>query len=246
MDSDAELRFAAVSLVAEYWPFNELFAAPCLRLAFDDPDSRIRGAATASLRYKLSSFVEDPSGQFRKLLNFLMDLEPVARELALGVRKELSDTLEWAHDEGLRELSQLAGEHLAEISRSVRTAASYLDHPSADLRRAALMVLYRRWRSVYDIRESCIRLIRNDPDLDVRLEAQSILTAAFSRSDDVEVGRFLASTVRDASEPTSLRRDAYLGLFVVRPMPVGRVLEVSSATFRFPEDVDWAFVNSFY
>lgn len=244
-DKDTPLRLAAVSLVADYWPFNELFAIPCLRLAFEDPDSRVRGAAIASLRLKLHSFVQDPSGQFRKFLMYLRDLEPVTYDFALSVRQELKETCDWAHGQGQDRLRHLAGEHLAEISRSAPTAISYLSHPSANLRRAALLSLYYHFSSDFKFQNTCMRMIANDPDLDVRLEAQSILSTVFGRTDDVEVGRFLASIVRDASQATALRKDAYMALFIVRPMPVGRILQIAPPSFPFPEDVDWAFVDTF-
>ena len=41
--SETSIRLAAVALVAEYWQGAEPFAAETLRLAFEDPDSRVRG-----------------------------------------------------------------------------------------------------------------------------------------------------------------------------------------------------------
>ena len=57
----ANTRLAAIALVAEYWQLAERFADDALRLAFEDPDVRVRGAALSSL-LRLWSFIDDPTG----------------------------------------------------------------------------------------------------------------------------------------------------------------------------------------
>ena len=243
--ADPATRLTAASLVAEYWPCNELFAAPCLRLAFEDPDPAIRGAALVSLVYKLHPLIDDASGVFQELRGLLWNLAPIPDELAHKVLREIDAAKARIRAVELSDLKQLAGEQLAEMCDSCTVAAMYVEHPAPNLRRAAIGVLYRYWRSDYDIRTVCMRLIVGDRDTDVRVEAEETLAAVCAGTNDAEAGRFLARIVRDASEPVKVRQRAYLALFFVRPMPVRRMLDVASREFRFPEDVDWDFVNSF-
>jgi hypothetical protein len=242
-NANTSLRLTAASLVAEYWSPDELFAAPCLRLAFGDPDAEVRGAALVCLLNGLHSFVDDPSGVLREILRFLRSVEPIAEALIHTLRTELNEGIEELHEQRIAELRQLAGEHLGEMCQSAATAVDYLRHPAENLRRAALLALYEYWRADFDVRSAAMQLIRNDDDLTVRLEAQNILSAVCYRTNDPEVRQFLAAMVRDSSEPMEIRKGAYLAMFMVRPMPVGRILQITSPDFRFPEEVDWAFVN---
>ena len=75
------LRLAAVALVAEYWPANGVFAADTLRLAFEDPDPRIRGAALVALT-PFGRYIADPSGFLPALLRQLF---------AAGVKEVLAE-----------------------------------------------------------------------------------------------------------------------------------------------------------
>lgn len=243
-NAEPALRLAAASLIAEYWPPHEAFAAPCLYLAFADPESAIRGAAIASLLYKLYPFVQDPSGLLGKLLRHLRSLEaPIDDELAREVRKEVSDDIQRAEEQGLLLCKQLAGDHFIEMVQAGAAVATYLEHPNANLRRAALLILYKYWRANVDMRNICMHLTRNDPDIEVRIEAQGVLSAVSAQTNDAEVGHLLAQIVRDSSEPIRLRKAAYISLFIVRPMPISRVLHATSADF--PKEVDWAFVDTF-
>jgi hypothetical protein len=51
--------------------------------------------------------------------------------------------------------------------------------------------------------------------------------------------------VYDASSPAELRVAAYHALFKIRGMPFEVARRVRLPEFRFPENVDWAFVDSF-
>ena len=42
-DPEPRLRLAAVALLAEYWRPGEVFAAPAIRSAFEDPEPAVRG-----------------------------------------------------------------------------------------------------------------------------------------------------------------------------------------------------------
>jgi hypothetical protein len=243
-DAHPSLRLAAVSLVAEYWRSDEYFVAPCLRLAFDDPVSVIRGAAIVCLMHGLHSYVDDASGLFGKLMAYLRNCEPIPCELVHAVQKEANDAIAEMHEQGLAELRQLADGHLEDMRQSVAAAVTYLDHPNMNLRRAALLALYEYWKADFDLRGACMRIIRYDRDLVVRKEAQNILSTICYHTNDSEVVQLLTQMVRDTSEPIELRKNAYLALFIVRPMPVNRILQVTTPGFQFPEDVDWTFVST--
>ena len=86
-NADTLLRLTAASLIAEYWPSDELFAAACLRLALDDPDAMVRGAALTCLLNGTHAFVRDAGGVFGQLMKFLRNLAPTPDELAHRSRR---------------------------------------------------------------------------------------------------------------------------------------------------------------
>jgi hypothetical protein len=245
-DLDGMLRLTAASLLAEYWPPNESFAGPCLQLAFTDPISPVRGGGLTCILFKLHPYIRDPSGMLGMLLGFLRSSEPkMSGDLMSDVQKAAKDAVDWANDRGVALYERLAGDHLADMLTSQMRAEGYLGHPDANLRCAGLLVLYKHWNLTADFRRICMRLIRDDPDVGVRIQAQDVLGAKYARTDDIEIGRFLAQIVLDEVEPIALRKQAYASLFVVRAMPVTRLLNTVSPDFRFPGEVDLAFVHSF-
>ncbi len=245
--SDAVKRLAAASLVAEYWPPNEIFASACLRLAFGDPEPTVRGAAIACLLNRVHPFIQDPVGSFEELLQFLRKLEPkIPVQVARDAKRAASGFSERANQRTKRLCEQLAGPHLSEMLTGRTATELYLNHPDSNLRRAAVLVLYTHWKSTSDLRSICKRLIREDCDTNVRTQAQDVLAGAYAGTDDAEIGQLLARVVSDESQPVDLRQHAYASLSVVRGMPARRWLDVVSREFRFPEDVDWSFVDSFF
>jgi hypothetical protein len=245
--TNASLRLAAASLVADYWHPDESFAAPCLTLAFSDPEPLIRGAALSALVYKLHSYVEDKSGMFRKLLTFLRSLDPSFSDPSIHeVQKHAAEVAQWAGERALLERQQLAGKHLDEMMRSVSGATAYLDDPVANIRAAAILLLYEHWKiKPFDLRSICMRMVMNDRDMEARIHAQGILSCVCFKTDDREVGRLLARIVRDNSEPIKLRKAAYVSLFSVRGLPAARILQAAETDFQDPSNVDWGFVETF-
>jgi hypothetical protein len=79
----------------------------------------------------------------------------------------------------------------------------------------------------------------------VRLQALAALSGYYLHTDDRRIGEMVARMVYDDSSPLELRRDAYQTLFSIRGMPTDALLKAASPAFRFPEDVDRAFVESF-
>ena len=72
-----------------------------------------------------------------------------------------------------------------------------------------------------------------------------MIASCYIRTDDSRIGALAARLVYDDSEPEELRITAYRSLFTVRGMPADEFLQAASAKFRFPEDVDWPFVDTY-
>ena len=145
-------------------------------------------------------------------------------------------------DEGVKQdWHQLAGAHLAEMLADRSAAERYMNHTDPRLRRAALSVLFFYWKATDSLRLASERLMTEDPDPAVRLDALATLCACYANSDDDRIGRVLAEITRDESAAVEFRRLAYEGLFAVRGIPVQSWPRVHAADF--PNQVDWAFVD---
>jgi hypothetical protein len=231
------LRLVAASLAAEHWQGIELFAQDVLRLAFDDPDSAGRGAALTALGFHMG-YISDPTGFLENLLQELFPARhsflDYARNLAIRVRKDTQ-----------RMWEDLGGSHIPHMLENRGAAEIYLKHSDSNLRAAALFVLNDYWEPDEKFVETCERMVFQDSDLKVRQLALSMLTCNFHGTDDVRIGRLTASIVYDSSVPVDLRLTAYRSLFTIRRVALDKFGAVHSRCFRFPDDVDWAFVDSF-
>jgi hypothetical protein len=237
-DTDATLRLTACSLAAEYWPGSAQIAREVLRLAFDDPDAAVRGAALKALS-RNSGHVSDPTDFIE---NLLRELFPGRREF-LNYAQSAVEQVRTAK----RQLwEELGGVHTPRMLESRAAAESYLEHHDANLRTAAIFILKDHWKPDEWFTRMCERIAFQDSDLKVRKLALSTLACCFSNTDDPRIGKLLASLVNDASIPQELCLTAYRSLFTIRPMPTDGVIAVGSASFRFPADVDWKFVDSFF
>lgn len=236
------LRLAAASLAAEYWPSHERFAPEVLRLAFQDSESSVRGAALYAI-WLVKHHVSDPTGFLRQLFAELFPLPPedVRAEILRGVRERKRRTVavvggRW---EGM------AGIHAAAMGESRAAAESYLSHPDPKLRRAALLAIKYHWTPDEAFKGHCERLVSEDHDVEVRSLALTCLAGCYSQSDDARIGRLAAQLVVDESAPRDLRLSAYSALFTIRGMPTEAVLAAHRSRSRFPENIDWEFVDTF-
>ncbi len=240
--SDANIRLAAAALVAEYWPAAERFASETLRLAFEDPDARIRGAALTALLV-LKSYITDPT---RVLASLLAELFPglSERQMVGWARKTDSDLADIRRK--IKTMwEETAGAHAAQMIESRASAESYLVHPDPQLRRAALFALKNEWGPDEALSRACEKLIFEDADSQVRALALTCLAGCYMHTDDRRIGELIARLVYDVSTPREVRWAAYRSLFHIRGMPHEAFARVASPAFRFPEEVDWKLVQSF-
>jgi len=237
------IRLAAASLLADCWTGNERFTAQLLRLAFHDSESLVRGAAIHAL-WLVKHHVTDATGFLHKFFDELFPLPPkeVRAELLRGLREGRRLRL-GAMEARWRDL---AGTHAAAMAESRTAAESYLSHRDPKLRRAALLALKYHWTPDEAFAGYCERLVFEDQNVDVLSLALSCLAGCYSHSDDQRVGRLAAQIVLDDSAPKRLRATAYCALFTIRGMPTKAFLTAHrSSSSRFPENIDWAFVDSF-
>jgi hypothetical protein len=141
----------------------------------------------------------------------------------------------------------LAGDQLDEMLRSRAYAVQLLNSPHVQARLGALVVLSEHWKDNADLASEFMRVARCDPDEEVRAVALQCVGQCHQGTDDRDVGLLLARIVTNNREPARVRAGAYCALYTLRDLPhrwPGFYAE-PPCPFRFPEDVDWSFVNSF-
>ncbi len=237
--SDVSLRLAAISLVAEYWPPSERFAADTLRLAFDDPEPKVRGAALMAL-WQMKQYISDPTKFLDRLFCRLF---PVSVQEAIKIRRGLAEKQLLAKKMWNEAWQKAAGSHALRMAESREVTESYLHHPEPEVRCAAIMALGHHWGPDQQFPQICERLVFEDSNAKVRSLALSCLAGCYVQTDDTRIGDLIAQLVLNESEPHTIRLAAYHALLMIRGMPIEALSEAMSTHFRFPEDVDWAFVK---
>ena len=239
---DASQRLAAVAIVAEHWLAGRTFAQDILRLAFDDPEPAIRGAALTALQLH-AQFIADPTRTLRKLLAELFPFRPQSR-------REKHSRDEW-YDERLKGILRKAlgdkrNEDASRILESRSGAESYLTHADSELRRWALFALSNLWKKDDKLAQLFEKLACEDPNVQVRSKALFCL-ASYTGAGNERIEQLIAWIVFDSCEPREIRICAYQCLFLVARAKCPDALHPSKIeSFRVPEDIDWAFVKSFF
>jgi hypothetical protein len=134
-----------------------------------------------------------------------------------------------------------AGPYFDQMLRSCKATWDYLTHPDARARLGALAMIRDYWKPTADFAQLCEKMACEDDDLNVRCIALNCLISCYYGTWDVRIGRWLAGVVRDETQPPMFRKLAYTMLFTVRAIAE----HPHAHTLRFPEQVDWEFVNSF-
>lgn len=145
-------------------------------------------------------------------------------------------------------VQKLAPAHAERLYQSRNSAESYLTDEDPKLRLAAVIVIAHHWGLDAAFKNACDKLLKEDSDADVRLYALSYLAYGCYHTDDAAVGKKIGEIIYDNSEPRRLRLAAYHALFHLRALAHATVAKKNRPTtrgFRFPEDVDWRFVDTF-
>lgn len=113
------------------------------------------------------------------------------------------------------------------------------------VRLVAISVLGSQWNCDALFAEKCEGMAISDPDDDVRATALNYLALFHGETANHRITKFYAAVVRDTSESTKVRTVAYQCLFTLRGVPprFRPTIKILQRQFRFPEDVDWEFVD---
>jgi len=138
---------------------------------------------------------------------------------------------------------KICGPYIDKMIRDYRETKEFLKHSDPRARLGALFMIREYWKPQTDFGHICEQLAMEDPDVDVRSGALSSLCGICYGTQDGRIGRVFATLVLDGMQPVIIRRIAYFGLFSLQGFP-SRV--PNSQTFKFPDDVDWTFVRTFF
>jgi len=175
-----------------------------------------------------------------------LSIDEVMKEARRNLQQsdEVFDDFQRAEREHWR---ALAGPLLDDMLKSRSGAERHLEHRDPKVRIAALSVLSDFWKPDESLRKISEHMALNDPDSEVRGVALCDLGSCYRGTRDKRIGRLLAAIVRDEQKPVSTRTVAYSALFDLCGQPLswpGLYNEII-AQFRFPEDVNWGFVDEF-
>ena len=142
---------------------------------------------------------------------------------------------------------QLLGHRLEEIQQSRETALRCLNDPDPNIRRGVLALLASYWPPDPAQDDLYRRIISSDPHMGARAAAVSCLSTLHSGSSHQDVCKLLAGLVKDESNSRDLRAVAYRGLFKIQGLEITHKLSLALLNCEngLPEEVDWAFVDSF-
>jgi hypothetical protein len=141
--------------------------------------------------------------------------------------------------------AELAGRELDKMMLSPLATQEYLRHADAKFRQVAIGICIEHWGLNKAIAPALEKIAREDTDETVRSVALLYLgTHAYNSSNDKRIGKILVGVLKDQSSSLLIVKRAYLALFGLRGIPPYSWPQVWSKQFRFPEDVDWPFVNS--
>ena len=145
-------------------------------------------------------------------------------------------------------IERLGHQHASGMLGSRRCAETYLKSADAVLRYWALIALAFHWGPDEFVKQEFELISLTDPAPAVRKCALSCFYILYHATDRIHVGRVAATLTYDNSLPRELRLYAYrslVELYKHRRITVWYPREAYSVDFRFPEDVDWNFVDRF-
>lgn len=245
------VRRTAAALVVDYWNADDqVFAPGCYELAFHDSDAVVRGAAFNAVA-RLIDHYADATGCLHALIREVFGDASMDDFRALYTAlDEVEGMLTCAHSEAVSRLlsgaARMASGYCRDMSREGFCALEYIAHDDPGVRKAALMVLLSQGAMNNERHSECFRrIVTQDEDEEVRYYALAVLLQSKTPTDDRELGSMLANVVSDAGLGDNLRKLAYLGLYLVRRMPLEYRPDVTSDEFKVDRDINWEFVRSF-
>lgn len=162
-----------------------------------------------------------------------------------GVKRFAEELREWKRDLEERrkaEWERLVGTCvLEEMLKSSYVARTFVSHADPCIRRVALSVLFARWGQTAEYAELCESIAWHDADPEVRCTALYRLGDCNRKTNDTRIGKLLAETALDNSQPVRIRKAAYHALLTLRGVPASKWKEVLRA--RFSDEVDWSVVS---
>src|SRR5436309_891084 len=99
----------------------------------------------------------------------------------------------------------------AKLPEAEPDVVALLDHPNNQIRTIAVRVLTFHW-DISRHRDKLIRLLRHDPDYEVKSFTAAGLGFVFRNSHDPVVSQALIKTIRDNNEDPYMRESAYNAL----------------------------------
>jgi hypothetical protein len=148
------------------------------------------------------------------------------------------------HERMIESLEKYAGKLVVrKIAQSESIAYDHLKHARPKYRFAALLLIDIKWGLTQEIADICEDMALSDPDAYVRGLAASNLATYYMKTGNMRIGNLLAQIVYNEKEDATVRESAYRNLFwLPEELPSKRPAVFG---FRFPADVDWAFVDCF-
>ncbi|MCI0557685.1 MAG: hypothetical protein MN733_04265, partial [Nitrososphaera sp.] len=203
----------------------------CVRLAFEDPDSRTRGAALITLLMLwhtngLTDKLENSMDQFLENRFKVKHPSKLGDRLSriwlssLDFQRECVANERWARDVRTKYLTSLMGRRTPPGEADQTGMWKLLKCPDPHQRTAALLCLKQYERSMR-FQSMCEHLVSDDPDIGVRITAVRCLVTLNAKTKNIHMLRLMAQLVLD--EPSSnhnLRQVAYQGIFEIADSPV--------------------------
>lgn len=170
----------------------------------------------------------------QELLRFVAETVHECQEITGSVREFAQQRWE-----------SLAGDRLEAMMQGPSATAHYLRNADPKLREAALHISNYHWGLNRSLEPTLQRMAWEDADDDVRGIALLYLVSLYRGTDDARIGKLLVEFVKDQSLSTEFRTTAYYALFRLRGLSSEYWPHMWSAEWRFPDDVDWSFVDTF-
>jgi hypothetical protein len=247
---DVMVRLAALVVIKDYWPAAADMVKSVERLAFSDPEPRVRGVAVVTL-LRYHSYMSDWSK--RVVAGMLHGAREEYRGAGETRNTVIDEVTVKGRDERARARNKelweaLAGSALPEMLESLHSTRQALHAQDAKLRMAGLLLLCNYWPRGEDLERTCQTMAFEDSDSQARAVAIGQLGLLYKGTNDRRLGVQLAKLVYDILQPPPVRRAAYTALFKLRGIPLLHRLHgipVYRRVRNFPEDCNWAFVDTF-